>query len=129
MLVMASVAKDTSLDRIVIEAPQAESWLGAMRDIKEVSLRFAAAPVSEKAYLVIGLRVGGRGIDLLIKADECAVFRSDPSLLVVRTQSAEYPIAFADVLFDDFLQKVYDMHRELPDHFVWAALYDVFADD
>lgn len=129
MKIEASVAKDSTSDCIVLVAPEAENWLYTVHDASLISLRFAAAPVGVRAYLVIGLRVEGRGIDLLLDVKECGVFRMDPSTLVIRTSASEYAINFDDAVFDQFIQTVHEMHQQLPDHFVWTALDDVLLDD
>ncbi len=100
-----------------------------VRETSLITLRFAAAPVGVQAYLVIGLRFEGRGIDLLLSAQECSVFREDPSILLIRTSASEYTVAFDDGVFEQFLQNVHDMYHQLPDHFVWKALDDVLLDE
>ncbi len=131
MKIEASLAKDSTSDCVVLVAPEAENWLRNVQDTSLISLRFAAASVGVRAYLAIGLRVEGRGIDLLLDAQECGVLREDPSTLLLRTSASasEYAVIFDDAVFDQFLQVVHDMHQQLPDHFVWKALDDVLLDE
>ncbi len=128
MLIVARVLSSPTPDQIILSADSAKSWL-QKNDTALIGMRFAAAPVSDVAHLVIAIRINGKGIDLLVPYDQCEPFRQDPTSLLIQAQDVQIEVPFDTESFDQFVQQIPSMHQNLPDHAVWRSLYEVFGDE
>lgn len=136
MHVKAEMLPTLSDEHVVINAYDAKGWIRNYLDKEDrqpLSLRFAAAPYDNEAHLVIGIRNQGRGIDLLVPAQQCdALVLAPVGLLVIGDKedpTLRVSIDFDEDAFSVFVEHVGEMDKELPHHEVWGALASVFVDD
>jgi len=114
---------------LAITVAGAAEWLRGAR-AAEIELRFAAAS-SGGAHLVIGLRLNGSGLDVLVPAVACSALLPDPAqLLICASEEADLRVSatWDEDRFSTFLDHVEAMQVELPDHPVWGALAKAFMD-
>lgn len=118
-------------DSVALVADDATAWLNHVRaqPDAQISLRFAAAMSGDTPCLVFGLRVQGKGIDVLVPTAQCGCVRTAPLFLEVQAaDGVSASVPWDETSFTAFLDHVEEMIVALPEHPIWRALYDVFGD-
>ncbi len=135
MHIPAQLEISSDEDRLILTAPGAAHFIDEYlrSGLESLSMRFAAAPYAGQPHMVIGLRERGRGVDLLVPADQCQVFRLAPTHILIRASAQNdtlvINVEWDEIAFSKFVDHIQDMHQQLPTHAVWSALAEVLVDD